>query len=143
MPLTWTDDLTAINWEELSDLYRLAPLGDKPPGDLQRVFTNSMFRQFVFDARRLIAAGRVLADGRDCAYVCDIAILPDYQGRGLGKDMVSRLVRLSAGHKKIILYSVPGREAFYESFGFRRMTTAMAIFEDPESAFARGYISRP
>jgi hypothetical protein len=52
-------------------------------------------------------------------------------------------VRLSAGHKKIILYSVPGREAFYESFGFRRMTTAMAIFEDPESAFARGYISRP
>jgi ribosomal protein S18 acetylase RimI-like enzyme len=102
-----------------------------------------MFRQFVFDAGRLIAAGRVLADGRDCAYVCDIAILPDYQGRGLGKDMVSRLVRLSAGHKKIILYSVPGREAFYESFGFRPMTTAMAIFEDPESAFARGYISRP
>ncbi len=143
MPLTWTDDFTAINWQELSALYRAAPLGDKPPGDLQRVFTNSMFRQFAFDAGRLIAAGRVLADGRDCAYLCDIAILPDYQGRGLGKDMVSRLVRLSAGHKKIILYSVPGREAFYEGFAFRRMTTAMAIFEDPESAFVRGYISRP
>jgi hypothetical protein len=52
-------------------------------------------------------------------------------------------VRLSAGHKKIIIYSVPGKEAFYESFGSRRMTTAMAIFEDPESAFARGYIARP
>ena len=143
MPLTWTDDLAAINWDELSALYRVAPLGDKPPGDLRCVFTNSMFRQFAFDAGRLIAAGRALADGRDCAYICDIAILPDYQGRGLGKDMVSRLVRLSAGHKKIILYSVPGREAFYESFGFRRMTTVMAIFEDPESAFSRGYISRP
>ena len=143
MPVTWTDDLAAIDWNELSALYRVAPLGDKPPGELRQVFTNSMFRQFAFDAGRLIAAGRVLADGRDCAYLCDIAILPDYQGRGLGKDMVSRLVHLSAGHKKIILYSVPGREAFYESFGFRRMTTAMAIFEDPESAFARGYISRP
>jgi hypothetical protein len=52
-------------------------------------------------------------------------------------------VRLSAGHKKIIIYSVPGKEAFYESFASRRMTTAMAIFEDPESAFARGYIAHP
>lgn len=143
MPLTWTDDLTGINWEELSALYRAAPLGDKPPGDLERVFGNSMFRQFAFETGRLVAAGRVLADGRDCAYLCDIAILPDHQGQGLGKEMVSRLVRLSAGHKKIILYSVPGREAFYEAFGFRRMTTAMAIFEDPETAFAKGYISRP
>ena len=74
--------------------------------------------------------------------LCDIAILPDYQGRGPGKEMVGRLVRLSAGHKKIIPYSVPGTEAFYEGFGFRRTTTAMAIFEDPDTAFAKGYIAR-
>jgi hypothetical protein len=43
---------------------------------------------------------------------------------------VARLVRLSASHRKIILYAVPGREAFYQRFAFRRMTTAMAIFED-------------
>jgi ribosomal protein S18 acetylase RimI-like enzyme len=142
MPLTWTGDLAGIDWNELSALYRVAPLGDKPPGDLERVFTNSMFHLLAFDAGRLVAAGRVLADGRDCAYLCDIAILPDHQGQGLGKEMVGRLLRLSAGHKKIILYSVPGREALYESFGFRRMTTAMAIFEDLESAVAKGYISR-
>jgi len=51
-------------------------------------------------------------------------------------------VRLSSGHRKIILYSVPGKEPFRKrlqaAFGFRRMTTAMAIFEDPETAFAEG-----
>jgi hypothetical protein len=57
--------------------------------------------------------------------------------------MVPRPVRLSAGHKQIILYSVPGREALYESFGFRRVPAAMAIFEKPEAAFAKSYISRP
>jgi len=83
----------------------------------------------------------VLADGLDCAYLCDIAVLPQYQGTGLGKAIVERLLRLSANHKKIILYAVPGKEGFYERFGFRRMTTAMAIFENPASAFARGYLA--
>ena len=89
----------------------------------------------------LVATGRVLADGRDCAYLCDIAILPSYQGQCLGKEMVGRLLRLSSGHKKIILYSVPGKEAFYEGFGFRRMLTAMAIFEDPAAATTKGYLA--
>jgi hypothetical protein len=61
-------------------------------------------------------------------------------GTGLGKEIASRLVRLSASHKKIILYAVPGKEGFYEAFGFRRMTTAMAIFADPAKAYADGYL---
>jgi hypothetical protein len=51
------------------------------------------------------------------------------------------ILSLCRGHRKIVLYSVPGTESFYEAFGFRRMTTAMAIFEDQGAAFARGYLS--
>ena len=143
MPVSFTDDLSAIDWEELSALYRVAPLGDKSAAHLKLVFTNSMFRAFAYDAGKLVGAGRVLADGRDCAYLCDIAVHPSHQGQGLGGKIVDRLVRLSASHRKIILYSVPGKEQFYERFGFRRMTTAMAIFEDQAEAFARGYLQRP
>jgi hypothetical protein len=50
-------------------------------------------------------------------------------------------VELSRGHKKIILYAVPGKEAFYRKLGFERMLTAMAIFEDQAGAFERGYLS--
>ncbi len=140
--LTWKDDLAAIDWDELSALYRAAPLGDKPARELELVFTNSRFRLFAFDAGRLVGVGRALADGRDCAYLCDIAVAPSHQGQSLGKEIVARLVRLASGHKKIILYAVPGKEAFYERFGFRRMTTAMAIFEDPVKAHAKGYLDR-
>lgn len=143
MALSWTSDLASIDWDEVSALYRAAPLGDKSPADLKLVFENSMFRAFAFDGGALVGAGRCLADGRDCAYLCDIAVHPSHQGQGLGKSIVERLVRLSASHRKIILYAVPGRERFYEGFGFRRMTTAMAIFENPASAFARGYLERP
>jgi hypothetical protein len=54
---------------------------------------------------------------------------------------VSTLVELSQGHRKIILYAVPGKEPFYRRFGFRRMLTAMAIFPDLQDAIARGYVA--
>jgi N-acetylglutamate synthase-like GNAT family acetyltransferase len=140
MAYTWTDSLDDIDWQELSDMIRAAPLGHKEPARLRTAFTNSMYRCFVYDEGKLVGTGRVLADGVDAAYVCDVAILPSHQGSGLGKEIVGRLVEQARGHKKIILYAVPGKEDFYARFGFRRMTTAMAIFEDPEAAGARGYI---
>lgn len=53
---------------------------------------------------------------------------------------MSKLIAQSSNHRKIILYSVPGKETFYRKLGFRRMTTAMAIFQDPEKAVLQGYI---
>jgi GNAT superfamily N-acetyltransferase len=137
----WSDDLNTVDWEELSALYRVAPLGDKKPADLKRSFSNSLYRCFVREDARLVGVGRALADGVDCAYICDIAVLPSHQGTGLGKHIVGRLVELSRGHRKVILYAVPGKEPFYRKFGFKRMTTAMAIFENQELAQQRGYLT--
>ena len=63
--------------------------------------------------------------------------MPSQQGTGLGQAVVARLVDLSRGHKKIILYSVPGKEPFYRKFGFLRMKTAMAIFANPQQQLER------
>lgn len=141
MTLEWTDTEAGIDWDELSALYRLAPLGDKKPELLKTTFGNSLFKCFVRDGARLVAAGRALADGADCSYLCDIAVLPSHQGTGLGQQVVDRLVQASQGHRKIILYAVPGKEDFYRRFGFVRMKTAMAIFENPAQQLARGYLS--
>jgi ribosomal protein S18 acetylase RimI-like enzyme len=138
--LEWRDTQDGLDWNELAELYRIAPLGNKKAPELQTVFSASMFKCFVYDASQLVGAGRVLADGVDCAYLCDVAVHPSFQGAGLGKALVARLVELSRHHKKIILYAVPGKEAFYRKLGFRSMTTAMAIFSDPAQALERGYI---
>ena len=141
MPLSWSSQLEDVDWQELEALYRAAPLGRKNARDLETVFTNSRFRCFVRDGRRLVAVGRALADGADCSYICDVAVLPSHQGTGLGKAVVQELVRLSQGHKKVILYAVPGKESFYRKLGFLRMLTAMAIFEDRAAALQRGHVS--
>jgi GNAT superfamily N-acetyltransferase len=104
------------------------------------VFANSMFTSFAMSGGALVAAGRALADGLDCAYIGDIAVHPQHQGRGLGRDMVRRLVDHAAGHRKIILYANPGTERFYASLGFLAMNTAMAVWHDPAGAVASGLL---
>ena len=140
MPLHWTSSTEELDWDELSALYRAAPLGDKSPQGLKTAFTHSMFKFLVHESGKLVGAGRALADGVDCSYICDIAVLPSHQGTGLGREIVSRLVEASRGHRKIILYAVPGKEAFYEKLGFARMKTAMAIFQNQAQAVERGYL---
>ena len=140
MPLVWSHTLDDVDWNELSALYLAAPLGNKSPANLQTAFTNSLFKCFVHEDGKLVGVGRALADGVDCSYLCDIALLPSHQGIGLGQQIVSKLVDLSRGHKKIILYALPGKEPFYKRFGFKRMKTAMAIFENQAQALERGYV---
>jgi GNAT superfamily N-acetyltransferase len=139
----WVDEADAVDYDELSKLYRIAPLGEKPPAALAVVFANSMFTCFAYHERTLVGAGRALADGLDCSYLADVAVHPDHQGRGLGRAIIRRLVAASTGHKKIVLYANPGTEGFYEGLGFLHMNTAMGIWNDPAPAIASGVLRAP
>lgn len=68
-----------------------------------------------------------------------MAVLPDYQGRGIGSKIIRHLIQY-AGADVIMLYAAPGKESFYDQFGFRKMKTAMAILPDPDERKARGFI---
>lgn len=140
MAIQWSQASETTDWDEMSELYRIAPLGIKSGEWLKKAYSNSMYTCIAVDGGKIVAAGRALADGVDCSYLCDIVVHPAHQGTGLGKALIQRLIDLSQGHRKIILYAVPGREPLYEKFGFRRMNTAMAIFADPQKAAADGYI---
>ena len=100
VPITWSESLDALDWHELSALYKAAPLGDKSVAWLRTAFSHSLFRCFARDEGRLVGAGRALADGVDCAYLCDIAVLPSHQGQGLGKAIIARLLERAQGHRK-------------------------------------------
>ena len=141
MNLQWTTTDEGVDWEELCELYRIAPLGNKPPGDLRTVFGNSMYKRFVYHEGRLVGAGRGLADGLDCCYLADIAVHPAYHKQGIGQQIVEQLLEDARHYRKVILYAAPGKEPFYKKLGFKRMTTAMAIFENQEQALERGYLN--
>lgn len=140
--LKWVYEIDNINWDELANLYKIAPLGNKKAESLKVVFTNSRYKCFVYDDTKIVGVGRALADGVDTSYLCDIAIHPQYQGYGIGKEIVNQLVEFSKEHNKIILYANIGKEPFYAKLGFAKMNTAMAIFKNQEQALERGLVSK-
>lgn len=141
LSISWIYKSDSIDWAKLSELYKIAPLGEKKPENLETAFTNSMFKCFLLDGENIVGVGRALADGIDCSYICDVAVHPDYQGLGVGKNIIEKLVSLSQGHNKIILYANPGKELFYKKIGFKRMNTAMAMFKDQDFAISAGLVS--
>lgn len=139
--LKWIYEIDNVNWDELAHLYKIAPLGDKKAQELKIVFTNSRYKCFAYDDTKIVGVGRALADGVDTSYLCDIAIHPQYQGYGLGKEIVKKLIDFSKEHNKLILYANIGKEPFYAKLGFAKMNTAMAIFKNQEQALERGLVS--
>jgi GNAT superfamily N-acetyltransferase len=115
-------------------------LGTPPAAELRTIYGNCTFACFPYSGSELVAAGRALADGADCAYLSGVVVHPQHQGRGLDKEVIRRLVEAAAGHKKIILYANPGREGFYAGLGFLPVNTAMAIWRDPAAAVASGLV---
>lgn len=139
MPVELRFDTSGVNWEEAAAIFERAPLGTRKPETLKGTFENSDLVCFAWDGDILAGMARSLSDGHVQSVIYDLCMLPEYQGKHLGtrmmKEMMSRL-----GTPSIVLWSVPGKEAFYEKFGFKPMLTAMAKFEDPPAMAAKGYI---
>ena len=136
----WVNDDENVNYDELTHLYKIAPLGNKNPDDLKIAFSNSMYKCFVYDGKTLIGVGRAIADGVDVSYLCDVAVHPQYQRCGIGKQIVRKLLEFSKGYNKILLFASMGKEPFYSKLGFDKMTTAMAIFKNRERVLEMGLI---
>jgi GNAT superfamily N-acetyltransferase len=136
----WVHDTDTVDWAEVRELYRIAPLGTPSAEALKTIFGNCRFSCFGYLGDQLVAAGRALADGVDCSYISGVVVHPEHQGKGLGKAVIRNLVLASAGHKKIILYANPGKEGFYASLGFLPMNTAMAIWDNQPAAIKSGIL---
>ena len=129
-----------IDWNEAAVVFERAPLGKqrREPEKLRRAFESSSAVVYVFDTDKLIGMGRALCDGEYQAAIYDMVVLPEYQGRGIGKEIIEKLCE-QLPVENIILYAVPGREGFYKKCGFKLMRTSMAklnqFMSDPSSGY--------
>ncbi len=139
MHSTLTDDASAIDWGRLAFVFKMAPLGERDPLKLKEAFLNSGVRCFVWCEGEIIGAGRAITDGVSYAAIFDVVVLPAYQGKGIGKQIMRFLAERSRA-PNILLHATPGKEEFYRKLGFRRMKTAMGRFADPEKQLRYGYI---
>lgn len=76
---------------------------------------------------RSVGMVRVLTDFVTDAYITDVIVSPDFQGRGLGKQLVNKTLECLREHSvknaklACSLYANPGKEPFYAKFGFQEL----------------------
>jgi GNAT superfamily N-acetyltransferase len=73
----------------------------------------------LFDEQRQIGLARVITDAATFAYLCDVYVLEDYQGQGLGKWLMEA-VCAHPDLQTLRRFSLATRDAhgLYEKFGF-------------------------
>ena len=138
MELRFQQYCSGIDWEIVPQILKTVGMAFHDADIHRRTFSASASVVFVFDDQQLIGFGRAISDGIIQAAVYDVAVLPSYQGHGIGKMMIEKIVASLPGCN-FILYASPGKEAFYEKLSFRRMKTGMALFVKSETMSSRGF----
>lgn len=120
-------DCANVDWARVAGTLKRVGMASYAPEIHQQAFASSQVVVFVFDGDGLVGFGRALADGVYQGAIYDVAILPEYQGQGIGRMIIERIKR-SLPQCNLILYAAPGKEKFYAKLGFKRMKTGMALF---------------
>lgn len=98
----------------------------------KRAFEASHTSVFVYEDSQLLGFGRVISDGEYQGAIYDVAVLPEAQGKGIGK-MIMQTISENLPNCNLILYATPGMEGFYEKLGFGFMKTGLALFTTPQA----------
>lgn len=139
MNLRIQNDCTNIDWNAVPEILKTVGMGYITAERHKISFENSYVVTFIFDDDKLIGFGRAISDGVYQAALYDIAILPEYQRKGIGTMIVTDILK-RIPECNVILFANIGKERFYESMNFKKMKTAMAIFRNEERMRERGFI---
>ena len=107
-------------------LYR--SVGWDAPGldQIEKALEGSLATFCAYDGDTPVGMARLIGDGGMSFYIKDFAVLPDYQGQGVGRALMNAMEcwvkeQLQPGWAvSLELISSKGREPFYEKFGFEQ-----------------------
>jgi ribosomal protein S18 acetylase RimI-like enzyme len=96
---------------------------------LQKAIENS---KEVFTAWKedvLIGLIRTLGDGETILYIQDILVLNDYKRKGIGKQLISEVLKLNENCRQFVLLTEDRTEtrSFYEALGFESCDKGIVV----------------
>lgn len=111
-----------LNAEIYTELRAHAGMQPYKREDVEIALGGTLFSVVVWDDDKPIGIARVVGDGRVSFLIKDVVVHPDFQGRGIGRLVMEKIMayvqRAGAANAYVGLMSTPGKEGFYEQFGF-------------------------
>ena len=90
----------------------------------EKAIENGLYNVIAKDGNKVVGMGRLVGDGYMYWYVQDVVINPEYQGKGIGKEIMRYLTEyieknsLPNTRVTISLMAAKGKEDFYIKLGF-------------------------
>ena len=124
-----------IDVDEMIELYVDSTLGERRPVDdrerMARMLEEADLVITAWDADLLVGISRCVTDWAYCNYLSDLAVRADYQGRGIGKELVRRS-REATPSATVILLAAPKAVDYYPKIGMTRHESAWVLWPGEE-----------
>lgn len=110
--------------DEMNMLMKSVGWGKRDEEIIEEALDNTLYSLCVYDEDKLIGYGRIIGDKTIFLYIHDVIVVPEYQGKGIGKGIMEVLLKQIDEYKKVnpnirvYLGASKGKESFYEQFGF-------------------------
>lgn len=88
------------------------------PDKLQLAIRNSHKVISAWDKDRLVGLMNAISDGAMTAYFQYLLVHPDYQGQGIGKELVERMLAEYKDYARKVLIAYEKETEFYKGCGF-------------------------
>jgi predicted N-acetyltransferase YhbS len=75
----------------------------------------------------LIGVSRALTDYSYCCYLSDLAVDRDWQGGGIGRELIRRTHEIAGPQSMLLLLSAPGAMTYYPHVGMAKSENAFII----------------
>ena len=121
----WYDDKTKyLPCDQLYNLFKLAGWTEGSETDEMLInfnvpFINSTLVVSAWDNERLVGVVRVLSDKVIRSVIYDLVVDPEYQGQGIGKELVKRCIR-HYPYTELLVQTTGNIAGYYEKMGFKR-----------------------
>lgn len=121
--LTFATDAGCVTPHQCTGFFVGWPLPPSPE-QLVAVLDGSYRRVVALDGQRVVGFINAISDGVLTAFIPWLEVLPDYQGHGLGRELVRRLLEELGGMYSIDLCCDPELIPYYEKQGFLSLSGA-------------------
>lgn len=124
--------------DEFIDVLVRSTLAERRPIDRPEVIRGMLEKADVIvtarDDGRLVGISRAVTDYYFCAYLSDLAVDVEYQGRGIGRELI-RLTHEAAGlHATLILLAAPKARSYYPYIGMTQHDSCWIIPGKPRES---------
>jgi ribosomal protein S18 acetylase RimI-like enzyme len=124
--IEYRTDLDGVDPEHLQGFFVDWP---KPPSPARHldILRGSSYVVIAADGDRVVGFVTAISDGVLSAYIALLEVLPEYQGRGIGAELVRRLLAQLSHLYMVDLCCDENVVPFYERLGLSRWDAGMGI----------------